>query len=320
MNLVFSCRMCHAQVTARGLVGGVGDSAKTLTDKHDNRSHDTHLMLSPFGTSMLNRMRILTIPTSKMQCKTEDKESTGCSPFPTMTGPPVSRRESLGSEDSWNEAQTPSTFTGRLLWPSLQRAAWLASRESSEDPAMPNSPVPEQQPNTSGRMTPELMVPNLNLETEPSTETIQPTGTPSGDVQYVGISWPSQETYVFDIIEHCGPSQQTTLNQLLWSELVTYSSVQLEQVNQNLLGNRQVYKLTVKIPTQNSGAVTVVKKTLSSMNFVAESMSRTYYDGLIVIRSTWKSKEQVPLYLHEPFGLRPMWILNNGIPTLTHQL
>ena len=155
MNLIFLCRMTHLGVPDRGLVCGVGigigigDSPKTLTDKNDKSSHDTHLMLSPSGTFLLNRVRILTIPTSKMQCKTEDKESTGCSPFPTMTGPPVYRETSLGSEDSWNEAQTPSTFTGRLLWPSLQRAAWLASRESSEDPAMPNSPVPEQQPNTS---------------------------------------------------------------------------------------------------------------------------------------------------------------------------
>lgn len=242
----------------------------------------------------------------------EDRESTGSSPSPEMTGRPVYRRESIGSEDNLNGAQPRDTSTGSVWWPSPRRNLWPESNQSLENPCTPNSRDQRVPTTTFGRKTPESKVPNLNTGNDPSSETAQRIGTPSGDLQLLEISVPFRQKYVFVITGHCDQLQRTLQNQLVWSELALYSSVQLEQENHDLLGNRLGWKLTVRIPTQSFGAVTVAKNVLSSMNFVVASMYHTYYDGLIVIHATWKLKDHLSHYVQNPFGSHPTWTWNNG--------
>lgn len=245
----------------------------------------------------------------------EDKESTGCSQYPSLSGPPIYRRESLGSEDNWNPAQTPDSYTGKFWSPSASRNLFRKSKNCLETPSMPNSPDLKPVLPMSGRKTPESREPSLNLETSPSREPTPRTGNESGSMlNEVNLC----EFLPIFVLTVTGLSEQSALimrNQLEWSELATYSGVQLGLGSQNLLGSKPEWKLIVRIQTPSSGAVTVANHMLSSMNFVVESMSRTYSDGLIVTRATWKSKDQVCRYVQQPFGLQPTWSLNDGTQT-----
>lgn len=205
------------------------------------------------------------------------------------------------------------TATGRFWQPSPARNPYDRLSQRLETPVTVNSPDQKPQVTTSGRMTPESREPSLNLEQDPSNEMTPRTGTPSGNLQHAVTSYPFQPMYVFSITGLCEASALTLQNRLLWSELVMYSLVQLALVSQGQLGREQVWTLTLKIPTQNSGAVTAANQVLSSMNFVVESMSRTYYAGSIAIRATWKSKDQVSHFVMNPFSSHPTWNWINGI-------
>jgi len=249
--------------------------------------------------------------------KQEDKGSIGCSQFPSLTGPPIYRRESLGSEASWNAAQTQSTFTGKSLWAQARRRLSEESRQSSETPATPNYPDQKPVPLMYGRKTPESPAPSLNLENSPSSETAPQTGTEYGNTLNEEISCPFQQMFVFTVTGLCEQSALTTQNRLVWSGLAMYTSVRLELGSLDALGMNPEWRLIVRIPTVNSGAATLVNHELSLMNFVVESMSHTYSDGSIVIRSMWKSRDQVSHYVLTPFGSQPTWTLNNGTPNWT---
>jgi len=246
--------------------------------------------------------------------KQEDKEFTGYSQSPTLTGPRISRRESLGSEDNWNPAQTPDTFTGKSLWAAARRNLSGEFKRSLEEPVTPNLADQKPRPRMFGRKTPESKEPSLNLEKSPSSETAPQIGTLFGNQHSEETSCPFLQTFEFIVIGLSELSALTTLNQLKWSELAMFSLVQLGLGSHDALGANPEWRLSVKIPTANSGAVTVVNQELSSMNFVVESMSHTYSAGLIVTRATWKSKDQVSHYVQNPFGLHPTWMLINGIP------
>lgn len=271
-------------------------------------------------------LRILSISHTQMslwrtiQEELDAKASTGSSQSPTMTGPPVYRKTSLGSEDNWNEAQTQSTYTGKYAWPRARNYLWDKSNDSLVTPHMANSADQKPQPTMSGKKTPESKEPNLKWEQDPSNATPPRTGTPSGMLQHGETSYPSRLTYVFCITKLSEQSALTLRNQLEWSELVMYTSVQLELESQGGPGTWQDWTLTVRIPTQNSGAVIPVRELLLSMNFVVESMSHTSYVGLTVIQLTWKSKDQVYHYIATPFSSPPTWTLNNGIQNLMNQL
>jgi len=69
-----------------------------------------------------------------------------------------------------------------------------------------------------------------------------------------------------------------------------FTGVELAVVNRNELGKKREYTLILKIPVQSSGAATVTRSKLLSMNFEVASILATCCDGLIVIQSSWKSK------------------------------
>jgi hypothetical protein len=244
----------------------------------------------------------------------EGKASTGSSRFPKMTGPPVYRKESLGSEDNWNPAQPRDTPTGSLSAEPEVKFLYEELKNSLETPAMPSFQDPKPRPRMFGKTRQPLMEPDLNSAKNPLTEAQVPTGTPSGNLQHEVTSYPFQPTFEFVITELSEASVLTLRNQLEWSELATFSLVRLELANQNWRGNGREWTLTLKIPTQNSGAVTVANALLSSMNFEVESMSHTFSDGSIDILAMWKSKDLVCRYVVNPFSSLPTWKWTNGIP------
>jgi len=67
------------------------------------------------------------------------------------------------------------------------------------------------------------------------------------------------------------------------------------------------------------GAGTMVSKTLLSMNFGEVSTSRTYYGGLIAIRSQWKSKGHLCHWLQTTSGSPQTSTLNAGTQNLMEQ-
>lgn len=248
-----------------------------------------------------------------MQCHPEDKECIGCSPSPEMTGPPVYRRESIGSEDNWNPAQSPDTFIGKLLWPSTERKASPRSSHCLEEtPAMRNCPDQRLPRATFGKKTRESRDRSSSTEYYPSSVPTPKTGTEFGNTLNEGISCPYLPTYVLTVIGLSEQSALTLRDRCQWSELSMYSSVTLELGSHAKHGKTEEWKLTVKIPTVNSGAAIPASQVLSSMNFVAVSMSHTFSGGSIVIQSMWRSKDQASLYVQNPFGLQPTWTLNNG--------
>lgn len=249
-----------------------------------------------------------------MSWQQEDKDCIGYSQYPKMTGPPVYRRESLGSEDSWNPAQPPDTCTGNLFADPDVKFLYEELNNSLEEPVTPNLLGQKPQPIMFGKKRQPLMEPDLNLEKSPLIEHPALTGTPYGRLQHEETSYPFQPTFEFVITELSEASALTLRNQLQWSELATYTQVRLVLANRNSLGNEQDWTLTLKIPTQNSGAVTVANAVLSSMNFEVESMSHTFSDGSIDILAMWKSKDLVCRYVVNPFSSLPTWKWTNGIP------
>lgn len=117
-------------------------------------------------------------------------------------------------------------------------------------------------------------------------------GNCSGNLLNQVNSWKFPPRYEFSITELCEQSGLTLLHQLEWSELVKYSGVLLELVNQGELGKKLEWKLTLKIPTRSFGAVIQTRNMLSSMNLEEVSRLATYYDGWTATQSWWKLKDQ----------------------------
>jgi len=249
----------------------------------------------------------------KMKCKPEDKESTGCSQYPTMNGYPTFRRASFGSEDNWNAEAIQGTSTGRLFAQQLQRSRSPELNSFSENPATQNLQDLKRQQRTFGKKKLVSKTLSSSSEINLSNEQTPKTGSASGSMPNEENLCQSLQTFEFRVTGLSEQSALTTLNLFRWSECAIATGVQLALASQDLLGVKPDWELIVKIRTQNSGVVTAVKNLLYSMNFVVESTSRTFSAGWIVTRAMWKSKDQVSHYVRNPFGLRPTFHLNNGI-------
>lgn len=153
-------------------------------------------------------------------------------------------------------------------------------------PSLPEAPPPSP---TFGRTTP-LLEDDSTLEASPSNVTPRLIGSPSGSPQSPGLSFPSPPTSELLVIGPLSKLGQITTSLNQWSELAQCSGVLLELGNLAGLGPKAVWKLSVRIPTQNSGAVTRVKAMLSWMNFEVESTSLTFSDGSTVTQYVLKSR------------------------------
>lgn len=115
-------------------------------------------------------------------------------------------------------------------------------------------------------------------------------GSESGKQQKPELLMKYQLQYEYKVTGLSEQSWQTLRNQLEWSELVTCSGAKLALASRGELGKRLAWTLTLKIPAPSSGVDIVIKKMLLSMNLEEGLISRTCSGGLIVTRSSWKSK------------------------------
>lgn len=117
---------------------------------------------------------------------------------------------------------------------------------------------------------------------------------------YVNGRYPLR--YEFRVIELCEPLAQTMRSRLEWSELATFSGVELALESRGKLGQMPVTTLTLRIRAANSGAATVAKSLLSSMSLEEALTSVTYSDGLIDTQSEWRLKDLPYPYVPSPSG------------------
>lgn len=148
--------------------------------------------------------------------------------------------------------------------------------------------------------SPEL---NLNSEQNQFNETTPLNGKRSGNLPWKGPFNKFHHKYEFRVTGLSEQSALTLRSQLEWSELATYIGVELALESHGELGKKLGWMLTLKIPGPNSGAVTLARQTLYSMNLGEASMSHIYYGGWIVIRSVWRSKEVPFPWLPQHSGL-----------------
>lgn len=181
--------------------------------------------------------------------------------------------------------------------------SWSATRKSDdlEDVLPPsqvgtgNSPKLEQPATMCGKKT-RMSTGGSNSGRNRSMLPTQRTGKGSGNGPARVLFPRSRQESEFVLIELSDQSRQITLNQLEWSELVSYTGVQLEQVSHGELGMKRAWTLTLRTHGTSSGAATKVKNMLLSMNFEVLSTSHTCSAGWIGTRSEWKLKgDLVPL-------------------------
>lgn len=183
-----------------------------------------------------------------------------------MIGLPTPSRSAPGSRVSSNEATTPDTFIGSSSWPSPPRNLLQELRNVLAQHVMPNSPDQRLRTPISRRMTPTLMEPDSSLELNPFVVTRRRIGRNAGQLRRPEMSNVFRHMYVYNVI---GPFEQleliiSNLSQL--SESAMYIGVELEQANQDGLGMRPDWILTLRIPEQSFGMVTNLKNMLLSVS------------------------------------------------------
>lgn len=224
------------------------------------------------------------------ECKQEDKEFSGLRQFPTPPTPRTPTPSVNGSEDNSNKEKKQATFTGKSWSPSPRRNLFHKCAQSLEKDTSSYQDL-KRQPRTSGKKKPASPTPNLNSEPSPFNVTQHTTGKLSGVVPKQETLWRSRLRYDFKAIGLSEASKQTLLAQLEWNAQHSYIGDVLEQESLGTLGQEPAWTLTLRILEPNSGAVTEVKKLLSSMNFGEVLTSRICSGGWIVTQSTWKSKD-----------------------------
>lgn len=250
----------------------------------------------------------------KMAC--DDKGSSGYSRSPIEDSPLIDLLALAGLEDSLN-LERGDIFTGSSSSRSARRWLYEEFAKCSGTGTQKLQEAKEQQ-NIVGRKKQESRGHSLNLVRNRSVETAKPTGTRSGKALNGVIYYPSPVTYEWSVT---GPYVQleltlTRLNRLF--ENAKFSGALLELVSPGRLGNKQEWKLTVRIHAASSGAAIKVNETLSSMNFEEESMFPIFCDGWTAIQSEWKSKAppcHLPLNV---YGSPLTKTQENGTPNLTN--
>jgi len=144
-----------------------------------------------------------------------------------------------------------------------------------------------------------------------------PIGSESGSLPRVETFVASTRVSVFIITGLSDKSTRILQSQLLLSDKLPSSGVQLAVASRGELGQKLVSKLTLKIRGRSSGAVIEVKSMLSSMNFEEVLTSVTCCAGVIVTRSSWKSKVRPNVWSPGVSGSPPIYIPWNGTPDST---
>lgn len=148
------------------------------------------------------------------------------------------------------------------------------------------------QKTTSGRKTPEWMVPNSNSELKRSNAIRRQTGQLSNAQPFRANYKTFRRTYSFVVTTNSNELARITqwLQQL--NEPVKYFGAELVQERVDEHGRKAVWQLTVKTHEQSGGVVTEVRRMLSLMNFEEQLTSPTCCAGWTGTRSEWKPKEE----------------------------
>lgn len=239
------------------------------------------------------------------------RDATGCSPSRTTCSHPFCHQESYGSKDSLKR-EMEDTCIGNSWSPQGRRRLFGTSSRSLARQSMENSPEAQPQTPMSGKKQPEYKVLNSNLEVSPSSETQQPIGVKSEREPSPVNLMKSPMMYTFDITGISSELQPIIQHRLEWSELATCSGVRLSWESRGALGTRPEWRLILRIPGPNGGAVTEVNNMLSSMNFGVISVLAICSDGWIVTQSQWKPKEVLSPYALLNSGLLQTLILEVG--------
>ena len=183
-----------------------------------------------------------------------------------------------------------------------------------------SSPVPRPQGITSGRRSRTSQTDSSGETLNPSEETAQPTG-----MKYVAVRKraPSNEflpMYTYDIIIHSEELAQIIYNLLSgWLQCKSFGGT-LVLANHTEPGKKPVVVVTLRIPSQNGGMDTRVKRMLSLMSFEVLFSSPTYFDDLTSTQYVFRRREPTSHFVRQTSGSPRTWTLDPGILTWIQNL
>lgn len=237
----------------------------------------------------------------------EGKESFGSLPSLTMDSPPGSPL-ALSTLGGNSRTVTPGSSTGSSS-STVPESSPFDPFASSLGHGIMNSPGQRLRKSTFGRKLLESKEHNSNSAIDPFDATVPTTGSLFGPPPSPEILAVFPRTCEYVVTLHCEPSARSFYFQLAWSELVTSTGAELELASLEKPGTTPVWKVTLRIQEQNSGVAIAVRRMLSSMNFVEESIYPMSCGGWIDTRFELKSRDLVC-----PCVLRT----SGSLVTLTH--
>jgi len=214
--------------------------------------------------------------------------------------------------------RTQGTSTSNLSWHSARRNLLPQFNDCLDEEFMPSYQEVAQRRTTSVKRPPE-MVRHGSMELNPFDETMPLIGSVSGILPKPEILMEFRLMYVWSVIVPFERSKLILRALVQLNEKFGASGVLQQLANQDVLGNKQEWMLTLSVRGPSSGLVTQVRRKLCLMNFVEVLTSPTCYDGWTGIRSIWKSRELADPWMLSEFGLPPISIPATGIPDSTEQ-
>jgi len=210
-----------------------------------------------------------------------------------------------GSLDNSNAERPPGICTTKFVSRSRPSRVDEALNASSVERCIVNSPDPLQLPPTAAKKKPVRRVPG-NLGRDRLLGAQNPIGKRRGSSLKVE-SWNAfRRPFELYLILPSDELMQTIRFLSRWNDMSKSFGVVLVRENLVLLGKKQPLVLTLKIPDQNSGMVTEIRKMLFWMNFGEVSMCHTYSGGSIATQSVWKSKDLPDPLMQKEFGSLPI--------------
>lgn len=239
------------------------------------------------------------------------KVATGCLHSRTTAMCPTCRRESTISEDSLN--MPPQGFCTGKYSQSLLNAEVQNSNPFLDQNATLNYQDQSMQTPMYGKKTQGSQTLNSNLDQDHSSVTQLLIGTAYEHPLFLGTLLMYPVMFSFVVTTNYEASVRTIYDHSQWRENAMYSGVQLELESHEEHGSKLEWTLSLKIREPNSGTVTKVTNMLCAMNFEEELTSLTCCSGLIVIQSSWKSRDLLSYLELDGYGSPPMLTHDRGI-------
>lgn len=240
-----------------------------------------------------------------------DKECTGWGQSPNTPSPPGSPLASPTSEVNWNVDTVEIISTGRFLLLPGGNVLWATCANVLEHGTL-NLPAPKPLTTTFGKKILESMELSSKSACDLLADLVQKTGISCGITQFDGISCLFLPIFEYVVTTHSSESAKITWNQLKLTASASSTGVQLIQGNPTEPLSKQGQVITLKILDHDFGTATVVKETLSLMNFEVLLISLTCSNGRIGTRVLLKTKEVRSRTKALRFGLPAICLQNLG--------